>query len=198
LHFNATDVFDYYKPSECARRVALRARGEPEQETDTPFLELLRKLGDRHEKGHLQSLAGIVDLSAPDQEKRELRTLEAIRDGAPAIYQPRFRAEIDLDGEPLELVGEPDFLVRDAAGGGYMVRDSKLARNVLSDRHAGIPLQLQIYGFLYERAAGQPPAGLQVHAGAGEIVPVEYQGAEAVLDLLRLEPRVSDSSLRSG
>jgi predicted RecB family nuclease len=144
LHFRATDVFDYYKPSRCARRVALKAAGVEPQETDTPFLELLRKLGARHESGHLQTLSGVQDLSGLDQRERERLTLEAIRDGAPAIYQPRFRLEFPLDGESCELVGEPDFLIRDAARGGHLIRDSKLARNVLSDRHAGIPLQLQI------------------------------------------------------
>jgi len=187
VRFKATDVFDYYKPSPCARRVALKAAGVEPQETDTPFLELLRRLGKGHELAHLGTLrsAGVVNLAGVDAAVREARTLEAIRDAAPAIYQPRFRAVFDLDGAPCELVGEPDFLLRDPATGRYAIRDSKLARNVLSPRHAGIPLQLQIYGFLYERAAGELPARLEVHNGADDIVPIEYQGAARVLDLLR-------------
>lgn len=73
MHFKATDVFDYYKPSRCVRRVALKAAGVEPQETDTPFLELLRKLGVRHESGHLQTLSGVLDLSGLDQEERAAR-----------------------------------------------------------------------------------------------------------------------------
>ena len=66
MRFKATDVFDYYKPSPCARRVALKASGVEPQETDTPFLELLRKLGKGHELAHLGTLrgAGVVNLAA--------------------------------------------------------------------------------------------------------------------------------------
>jgi predicted RecB family nuclease len=185
LHFNATDVYDYYKPSECARRVALKARGAPQQEIDTPFLKLLRNLGDRHEKAHLATLFGVVVLDTEDPAERERLTLQAIRDGAASIYHPRFRLGMDLDGEPLELVGEPDFLLRDPECVGYRIRDSKLARNIDAKRHRGIPLQLQIYGLLYERVVGTPPAALEVHTGKGEIVPIDYIGAEAVLAELR-------------
>lgn len=190
MRFKATDVYDFYKPSECERRVALRARDEPEQQTDTAFIELLRRLGHRHEESHLATLPGIVDLSSPDQAERERLTLEAIRDGAPAIYQPRFRLELPLDGETCELVGEPDFLIRDPARGGYLIRDSKLARRISAKRHQGIALQLQIYGFLFERLVGQPPIELQVHAGTGEIVPLSYEGEAAVLEALRNHRRM--------
>jgi len=115
--------------------------------------------------------------------ERERDTLAAVRSGAPAIYQARFRASIDLDGEMCEIVGEPDFLIRD--GGGYRIRDSKLSRRVDDDHHPEIALQLQLYGWLYERVVGAPPAGLEVHAGSGKIVPVLYDGGEAALDFLR-------------
>ncbi len=197
LRFKATDVYDYFKPSECVRRVALRARGVEEQDTDTAFVELLRNLGHLHEESHLASLAGLVDLAGLDPAGRERATLEAIRDGAAAIYQPRLRLELRLDGETLELVGEPDFLIRDAARGGYKIRDSKLARNVFSPRHRGIPAQLQIYGFLFERVAGKRPTELEVHAGDDDIVAVAYEGEKSVLDALRehLAMRAADPAV---
>ena len=192
VRFKATDVFQYYKPSPCARRVSYIAHGiEPEQRDD-PFMELLRTLGERHEKTHVATFPGILDLSflKDDPDERERRTLAAIQDGVPAIYQPRFRQVVPLDDDSIELIGEPDFLLRATDGAGYVVRDSKLARNVLSSRHAGIPAQLQIYGYLYELAAGAPPAALEVHNGAGDIVRIDYRGASAVLDLLREHRRL--------
>ena len=187
MRFKATDIYDYYRPSECERRVALRARKEPEQETDSPFDQLLRNLGHRHEAAHLATLPAVVDLNpdAHDQPTRERLTLESIRVNAPAIYQPRFRLQFPLDNEPFELIGEPDFLIRDPARRGYVIRDSKLARNIQARRHVGIPLQLKIYGFLFERLVGKPPLGLEVHAGTGEIIPVKYEGEEEVLEALR-------------
>jgi uncharacterized protein len=194
MRFNATDVFDYFKPSPCVRRVALKARNEPQQDTDTPFAELIRKLGLGHEQAHVETLSNLVNLSGLDPAKREQLTLGAIRDGAPAVYHARFRAEVPLDGETCELVGEPDFLIRDFDGAGYRIRDSKLAHNPLSSRHAGIPPQLQIYGYLYECATGVPPRGLEVHAGTNEIVPIKYVGGDTVLALLREHRRFRQSS----
>ncbi len=194
MRFKATDVFQYHKPSPCARRVSYLAHGIEQEQRDDPFMELLRRLGDRHEHAHLATFLGILDLSPlkDDPDEHERRTLAAIRDGTTAIYQPRFRQTIPLDGDSIELIGEPDFLLRamDGAGAGYVVRDSKLARNVLSSRHAGIPAQLQIYGYLYELATGVPPAALEVHNGAGGIVRIDYRGAFAVLDLLREHRRL--------
>ena len=186
MRFKATDVFDYYKPSPCARRVSYIARGIEQEQRDDPFMDLLVRLGHEHEARHLAAFPGILDLSIfqdrPDE--RERRTLTAIAKGAPAIYQARFWQTVVLDGNPVELIGEPDFLIRSGAGG-YRVRDSKLARAVLEKRHAGIPLQLQIYGYLYELATGSPPACLEIHTGGGGIVPVPYDGAAAVLETLR-------------
>ena len=182
MRFRASNSYDFYRPSRCKRRVGLRYRGVPEAER-SEFEELLFRLGKRHEKAHLGTLPEVVDLSAGDDEVRERDTLAAIRGVAPTIYQARFRALIDLDGEMCEIVGEPDFLIRD--GGGYRIRDSKLARRVDDDHHPEIALQLQLYGWLYERVVGAPPVGLEVHAGSGEIVPVPYDGGEAALGFLR-------------
>jgi len=193
----ASDVYDYYHPSRCARRVALRARREPETTTDSPFDKLLQDLGRRHEKAHLAALSGVLDLSSltGDSKERERRTLAAIGEGATAIYQPRFRTQVSLDGESCELVGEPDFLVNHPDGSGYVIRDSKLARKPTSGRHLAIPLQLQIYGLLYERAVGKRPRELQVHAGAGDIVRVPYAGPAPVIAALSEHRRMRLASL---
>jgi predicted RecB family nuclease len=187
LIFRATDVYPYYKPSRCAKRIALIARGVPTEAVDDPFGKLLIDLGLRHEAAHRATLLGVVDLSSKElsSTQRECLTRKAIEDGAPAIYQAGFSATFPLDGEVCEVVGEPDFLIGSQDREGYVIRDSKLARKPLSSDHANIPRHLQIYGFLYENALGVPPAGLEVHAGTGEIIPLPYEGRDAVLELLR-------------
>ena len=171
--------------------MALRHRGEPEDETVSPFDDLLRSLGKAHERAHLASLPGAVDLTGFSPEERERRTILEIRAKAPALYQPRFRISIEVCGEDCELVGEPDFLVRD--GSGYRIRDSKLKRNIGAERPGAIPLQLQLYGFLYERVIGQAPIGLEVHGGAGGIVPIPYDGGAAAFAFLRQLHRMREA-----
>jgi predicted RecB family nuclease len=192
MRFRASDVYDYYRPSKCGLRVALRHRGEPEDEgAETPFDRILQELGLRHERGHLATLPGVLDLShVEDKQEQERQTLAGIRFGVPAIYQARLRAELEIDGMPCELVGEPDFLVRASDGSGYVIRDSKLARRVLSRDHAAIPMQLRIYGLLYERTVGQRPAALEVHAGTGEIIAVPYEGETPILESLAAQLRM--------
>lgn len=181
MHFRASDIFAYSRPSACGLRVYLRHHGVAEGPR-SPFDDLLAALGEKHEKGHLRTLPAVMDLSGLSQDERERRTLLEIRAGAPALYQPRLRARIPLDGEPCEIVGEPDFLIRE--GDGYLIRDSKLARRV-GNGGSAITLQLQLYGWLYERATGRAVRGLEVHAGTGQIVPVRYDGGGAALGALR-------------
>jgi predicted RecB family nuclease len=186
IRFVATDVFDYHRPSRCRLRVYLRAHGATEAPPG-PFEETLRRLGRLHEARDLAALTAttdVVDLSrVDDRRERERETLRLLSEGAPAIYQGRLSAVVDLDGEKCEIVGEPDFLIRTAAG--HRIRDSKLARTIDGHRHPEIRLQLQLYGFLYERLLGRPPAALEVHAGSGELVPVAYDGGGAALGYLR-------------
>ena len=181
MHFRASDVFAYSRPSACGLRVYLRHHDVAEGPR-SPFDDLLAALGEKHEKSHLRSLPAVVDLSSLSQDERERRTLLEIRAGAPALYQPRLRARIALDGEPCEIVGEPDFLIRE--GDGYLIRDSKLARRI-GNGGSAITLQLQLYGWLYERATGAAVRGLEVHAGSGQIVPVPFDGGGAALGALR-------------
>jgi predicted RecB family nuclease len=76
-----------------------------------------------------------------------------------------------------------------------VIRDSKLARKPTSGRHLAIPLQLQVYGLLYERAAGERPRERPVHAGAGDIVRVPYAGQAPVIEALSEHRRMRLASL---
>jgi predicted RecB family nuclease len=87
-----------------------------------------------------------------------------------------------LGGTELEIVGVPDFLILD--GGGYLIRDSKMARRIDEDNHPEILLQVQLYGWLFEKSCGAAPKRLQVHSGTGEIVAVHYDGGKSALQEL--------------
>lgn len=106
--FRASEFHQYYQPSPCDLRVYLSHK-ETAKAKPSPFAEVMKTLGIRHERSHLESLSDVVDLSSG--ENRERRTIEAVGRRAAAVYQPRFTAMFSWDGIKCEVVGEPDFLI---------------------------------------------------------------------------------------
>ena len=178
MRLTASDIFAVYRPTLCALRVYLREQRIPEAEASV-FEEILRTLGQRHEQNHLATLGTYEDLSAVSPDQRVQRTIEAIRNHVPVIYQGEIACDTVLDGTHVSIVGRPDFLILDSDT--YLIRDSKLSRKVDEKHHTEISLQLQLYGWLFEQTVGTPAKHLQVHVGNGDIVDVPYDGGAAVL-----------------
>lgn len=191
MNVSASDFYTYYSPSRCELRVYLRERGEPEQPPGV-FLELLKRLGIRHERDHFAPFPQVVDLSKGSRIEREARTREAIRAGAPVLYQPALRRSTTLNGIPVEVLGDPDFLIRE--GEKYLVRDSKLARRITEGDHPEILRQLELYGWLAEEALGYRPVGLEVYNGLREVIAVPYDGGRRALALIENVLRVKTAS----
>ncbi len=181
MTLSASDFYTYLYPHECGLRVYLESHGA-ESAPPSPYLEVVRQLGRRHESEHLATLGPHLDLRGLSAIEREQRTREAVHDGVAAIYQSRLRAAVQLGGATYELVGEPDYLIRQ--GDGYVIRDSKVAREITEEQHPEILRQLETYGWLYEHALGSAAGGLEVHAGTNEIVPVPYDGGDKALTVL--------------
>ena len=172
----------YWRPSPCELRVFLHEKGEPEAEPGA-FDEVMRRLGIRHEQEHLATLGPFLDLSSVLIGERVGRTLEAIASKVPIIYQPAFVVRHRIADTDVEIVGVPDFLILD--GEGYMIRDCKMSRHIETEIHPEIVVQVQLYGWLYERSTGSPAKGLQVYNGLKEIVGVEDDGGEWALAVLQ-------------
>jgi predicted RecB family nuclease len=181
MRLTASDIVTLLRPTPCALRVYLRQQGVEESEP-SDFERLLQRLGESHEAGHLASLGPCEDLSVVPADRRSQSTAEAMRQRAPVIYQGELAADTDLGGVAVTIVGRPDFLIWD--GDGYLIRDSKLSLRVDGEHHPEITLQLQLYGWLYERTVGMPPRRLQAHTGNGDIVDVPYDGGAAALSEL--------------
>ena len=181
----ATDFHTLLSPAQCERRVYLDARATEAAEV-SEFDEWLFAAGAAHEAGHLATLGPYVDLGEGGEDDRVARTGAALKSGEAVLYQGELRAEIDLGGKTWTVVGAPDFILLGACGkpsgkgGAHIIRDSKLARRIADKDHPEIFRQLELYGWLYEKTLGAPPAGLEVHAGDGSIVPIDYPGAAAV------------------
>jgi predicted RecB family nuclease len=181
MRLTATDFYTYHRPSKCELRVHLRHRGEKEA-PDSPYAEVLKDLGLRHERAHLATLPSYADLSSGAREERERRTREEVEKGSPVIYQPALRVHVTLSGVECEIVGDPDFLLRD--NDNYAIRDSKISRRINENDHPQILRQLEIYGWLYEQTFGCPPSALQVHSGTNAIIELAYDGGVTALALL--------------
>lgn len=181
LRLTASDIFTLFRPSKCENRIYLRSIGQ-EGAPPGPYEKVLFQLGDRHEMTHLATFPEFVDLSDGTLEEREQKTREEIQRGTPVLYHSVLRSGHSLGGTSCDIVGEPDFLIRKAND--YVIRDSKMSRRIDNKDHPEILRQLEIYGWLYEKTLGRPPAGLEVHSGTGEIVEVSYDRGLTVLQVL--------------
>lgn len=177
----ASDFLTYQRPSPCELRVWLRHRSEPERDA-SPYEELLRQLGEKHEREHLVTLGAFLDLSKLDEEQRLQETSASIVNKVPVLYQPAFRVMHMFGTTEAEILGIPDFMILD--GDGYVIRDAKMARRIDEENHPEILLQVQLYGWLFEKSSGVPPKALQVFSGMKEIVAVPYDGGAAALAAL--------------
>src|SRR5258707_6632221 len=176
----ASDFMTYWRPSACELRVFLHERGEPEAEPGA-FDEVMRRLGIRHEQEHLATLGPYLDLSNDLIDERVGKTLEAIANKVPVIYQPAFVVRHRIAGTDVEIVGVPDFLILD--GDSYVIRDCKMSRRIEAEIHPEIIVQVQLYGWLFEHSTGVPTKELQVYNGMNEIVGVEDDGGEWALSV---------------
>lgn len=134
--YAASDLNDYLHCKRLTELDALVARGvlaKPEERDERA--ELIARKGDEHERRFLDGLrqrhgaGGIVEFERPTSSldafaRAEQRTLEAMRSGAPVLYQATF-----FDGR---FIGHADFLCRvntpsRLGAWRYEVLDTKLA-----------------------------------------------------------------------
>jgi predicted RecB family nuclease len=136
---------------------------------DDPELELLRRRGEAHERGHLDSLRAegrtVVEIprgrsTLDGLHEWEALTVAAMREGAGVIVQAAF-----FDGR---WHGRADFLLRveepsDLGPWSYEVADTKLARSL----KAAALLQTAEYSLHVERIQGRAPRHLHIVLGDG-------------------------------
>jgi len=178
VQLSATDIQNFFRPSKCTLRIYLKAIGEKEAEPG-PYQQILQRLGQRHEKNHLLTFPEVLDLrDKPIEEASEL-TKEAVDKGVQVIYQAALKSTIVLEGIQCNVVGLPDFLIKQPDG--YIMRDVKISRRITEKDHPEILRQLELYCWLFERTFNALPKSLQVYNGLGEIVEIPYDGGQAAL-----------------
>jgi predicted RecB family nuclease len=181
LRLTPSDLYTFFRPQKCENRIYLRDKGLEEAPL-SPYEEVIRRLGERHELAHLSQFPVVADLRSGSLEDREKQTREGVQKQISVIYQAVMRASYKFGALECEIIGSPDFLIREADN--YIIRDSKISRRINEQDHPEIILQLQLYGWLYEQTFGREPSALEVHAGTGEVIRVPYDGGTGVLGLL--------------
>lgn len=182
MRLTPSDYYSFYRPSKCPLRVWFRHNQIQETEPG-PYEEVLRRLGIEHEKSHLATFPSFADISSGSLEDRASKTKEEVAKGTVVIYQPVIIASCNVDQTLCELIGEPDFLIKE--NGEYGIRDSKISRRITEKDHPEILLQLNLYGLLFQLAFGRPPERLEVHSGTGQIIGIPYSGETSVLEALK-------------
>jgi predicted RecB family nuclease len=181
MQLSGSDFYRAYRPSECDLRIYLHHKGIKAADPG-PYEEVIRRLGDRHEKKYLATFQGAIDLTQGTSDERHAATREAIRAGAAVIYHPMFAATFEVAGHACDVVGIPDFLMR--VGEEYLIRDVKMTRRIAE--HPEILWQLRLYGWLFERATGRPPLRLEVFNGQSELIAIEPEPVEDTLARLAI------------
>lgn len=118
MRLSATDVNILYRPSACDLRAFLTMKGAEPTGEASPYAEVLRRLGERHELTHLNSFPEFLNLRAYPTAQRVARSRAALQDGTAVLYQPLLTAPADLAGEPCEITGEPDLILGPPAATG--------------------------------------------------------------------------------
>ncbi|MFD9893261.1 TM0106 family RecB-like putative nuclease [Amycolatopsis sp. NPDC059027] len=159
MHHTPSDLADLL---ECEHRSVLKqawAAGLPGAPAPKGAGESLAvKHGRAHEQATLTRLRGerheVVEIDHRDPEVAARETADAVRAGAPVIYQAVFHEEG-------EFSGRADFLMRDDQGR-YEVYDTKLARHATP----AAVVQLTAYADAMRRAGW--PAGPRMHLLLGD------------------------------
>lgn len=188
-----------YAPSSCELRTWLKFQGEIDEAPAGPFQKFLQAQGIRHETAVVDRLIkefpDWVDIDGFENPNAAEETCAAIEAGRDFIYQGQLEYETtELDGNPVRVMGYPDFMTRSEAG--YTIGDAKLARSIYETKKDGsrkpkstkkyIVYQLQLYGWLFSKQFPDLKFDLLVHNGAGGQEAIDIpEGFDEVLGKLK-------------
>lgn len=164
----------------CPHQAALWLAGVKSDDAVDAGIQLIRDKGFEHEAiilSRLEKLYGPAERIPGDGDlaERERLTREAIKRGAPLIYQGALSRE--------GWIGYPDFLLRtDVASAPHFVpEDAKLSRKAKGE----YVLQLGIYAELLESIYGVPVQSGTIHVVAGSPVSFDLRRTRYILQRLK-------------
>lgn len=176
------NIYDFYYPSQCERRLFYRFNRE-EEIPPGPFEQVIFRLGKRHEETHIKSLGEYFNVLELPRDQQIKKTEELIQGNMPIIYQGVLSVTEKIKDSEIELIGIPDIMIYNNSS--YTIRDCKLARHADDKRHPEILAQLQVYGYLYEKTTRMKPTKLEAFLGDSSIVEVPYDDGVSAIKIIR-------------
>ena len=153
-----SDIYTLYDPSKCERRVFLRINRKTESKL-SDFDNQSKIPNEQLKLEHLLRFDNYTDLSGWNLEDKVRKTIRAVLEGIPVIYQGAFI--VKLPSSDVELIGTPDFLIKD--NDSYRIGQCSLSRNVDESHRRGIVYQLELYGWLFEKTFKIKPSMLEIY-----------------------------------
>src|ERR1019366_3458985 len=108
MRLTTSDIYTLHRPTFCPLRVYLSEHNVPDAKRSA-FEQILRTMGERHERTHLATLGAYEDLSTTPPEQRLQSTKAAMDRNAGVIYQGAFGRETTPHGTLVKIIGRPDF-----------------------------------------------------------------------------------------
>src|ERR1700683_695540 len=166
LVYSPTDLIRYHASpfSSWMDRYRLENPSEVVPDEPTDEQKLIAQTGNQHEQdtlvGFRASTPGLVEIGGVGFEEAERRSLLALQERAPVIYQAALKDD--------RFAGFADFLILDDAGR-YQVWDSKLARSP----KPYFAIQLCCYSEMFAASTEGPlPTKFGIILGTGDRVPL--------------------------
>ncbi|MGV3523379.1 MAG: TM0106 family RecB-like putative nuclease [Candidatus Sericytochromatia bacterium] len=184
MKLGPADLYTYFKPSRCQRRVYL-IHHVPEGldiPAGTQYYGHAQE-ADRHvERYYYKRLERPLDLSELSPNERRKATMEAILRQEPVIYKPLLVSSWQRKGKRVTLEATPDFLIW--GEGGYRMRHCRMAKKISRENHPDIFWIAQYHAWVFQRLFGHPPAAIEVGNSEGQILQLDYPSRGSVEKLL--------------
>lgn len=183
MRLSAADLYTYFKPSRCQRRVNLIHHPPAEQAQAASAFYSHAQEADYHvERYYYKRLESPLDLSQLPPKERKKATLEAILNQVPVIYKPLLESPWQRKGKRVTLEATPDFLILGADG--YVIRHCRMAKKINRENHPDIFWIAQLHAWVYSRIFGQPPAGIEVGNSTGQLIQIPFPEKKPLTDML--------------
>lgn len=182
MKLSAADLYTYFKPSRCQRRVYLIHNPPESQAAATAFYTHAQEADYHVERYYFKRLDKPLDLSQLPPKERKQATLDAILNQVPVIYKPLFETTWQRKGKRMTLEATPDFLIW--GEGGYTLRHCRMAKKINRENHPDIYWIAQYHAWVYNRIFGEPPVQIEIGNSTGQILTIPYPEKNAIEDLL--------------
>ncbi|MEZ0370072.1 MAG: TM0106 family RecB-like putative nuclease [Candidatus Sericytochromatia bacterium] len=183
MRLSAADIYTYFKPSRCQRRVHL-IHHPPESQVPaaTAYYTHAQDADFHVERYYFKRMDHPLDLSGLPPRERKKATLDAILNQEPVIYKPLLESTWQRKGKRITLEATPDFLIRGEDG--YIVRHCRMAKKINRENHPDIFWIAQYHAWVYKRIFGEAPIRIEVGNSTGQILTIPFPEKKPIEDML--------------